>query len=127
MPQAYSTRSSGAREPGGMQARLHRGFAELDKPIVMALAAWKMRRGDNMSIGETIEYTLDAVQDLRDPAVAEVAYWSIPAMRSTARTDEGDYVHNTPAESREIQRTLRDLNAQLSDERSTRHRLAMPD
>ncbi len=113
LPQAYSTTASGRREPGEMQERLHRTYASLDKPIVPALAAWKLRRRRGRpqeSVYDTMRYTLESVMQLSNPSCREVAYWSLPAAKSRN--------HNSRQETRDILRFLRDISQEARQRES---------
>ncbi len=84
LPQAYSTTVFGCPDPrrcvydpGVTQRFAHDKWKALNKPIVMGLAAYMLRRPGNMSQREAMQRAYDAVISLSDPAVHEVAYWSL--------------------------------------------------
>ncbi|MDX1414882.1 MAG: hypothetical protein R3293_11875 [Candidatus Promineifilaceae bacterium] len=115
MPQAYSTRSSGMREPGRMQADKHELYRPLQKPLVMAAAAWNIRppaAHSSYTPAQTMQYTWEAVEQLTNPDVVEMAYWSLPAAHST-RARDGQPPFNTLAESQSILQFLSDRGRQV--------------
>ena len=89
MPQAYSTlRNDGYRDNGGMQRRKHQQFQSLNKKMVMALAAWNLRTPNNNYAADdyqSMQHTIEQVEDLIDPYIHEVAYWWLTTVYDNSR------------------------------------------
>jgi hypothetical protein len=83
LPQAYSAHFKvPAHDPGVTQPLAHRQWKGLRKPIVMGLAGWNdLNRPGGISETEAMQRALVATEDLRDPAVGEVAYWVLEGLR----------------------------------------------
>ena len=64
------------KRPGVTQRLAHENWRVLGKPLVMGLAAWKLNLHGGLTQAGSMQTAITAVEDLRDPAVQEVAYWS---------------------------------------------------
>jgi len=89
LPQAYSTSgTSTTKRPGVTQRLAHENWSVLGKPLVMGLAAWKLNLHGGLTQAGSMQTAITAVEDLRDPAVQEVAYWSYRwLLQSATRRD----------------------------------------
>lgn len=78
LPQAYSVaKKSSLYRPGTTQRLAHKSWRDLGKQITMGLAGWKLNRYGGISETASMQRSITATEDLRDPTVFEVAYWSL--------------------------------------------------
>jgi len=97
LPQAYSVNRSGkVYRPGVTQTEAYKRWRDFwvtywdirvwRKPIVMGLAAWNLNRPGGMSRTRAMQVAIETTEDLSDPSISEVAYWSLQwAIRSKER------------------------------------------
>lgn len=97
LPQAYSTHIPERRgrscldnrvyRPVITQRTAHKRWRDFGKPIVMGLAAFSLCLFGGLSRQGAMQKAITATEDLRDPMVGEVAYWSIESLKSSEKVD----------------------------------------